>query len=245
MGAACRLGMDFNAQLRYYSQSAANFYQPYLTSQQAYIQNAVDDQGREVWVEVGDPNSEEFFRDDDFNLVDSDGEIVDESELNVRNKKEFYDPDLLPEIFSSDYRLSGFGTISTGISISKQFMKGFTLQGAFEYYLHDGSLKLGGNGEDSFSNFDSYSVNAAIIVDINALSQSGGFDMPGDPSEHDHNAHAQHSGHTAPAGVMYSHMLPNAGDMMVGYRYMFGRRDGDILHGTQKASDQDCGCQWL
>ncbi|NOR79526.1 MAG: DUF3570 domain-containing protein [Methyloprofundus sp.] len=231
-------GWTLTPNFRYYSQSAANFYQPYLTSQQAYIQNAVDDQGREVWVEVGDPTGEEYFRDDNFNLVDADGEIVDESELNVRNKKEFYDPDLLPENFSSDYRLSGFGTISAGISISKQFMKGFTLQGAFEYYLHDGSLKLGGNGEGSYSNFDSYSVNAAIIVDINALSQGGGFDSQGDPSEHDHSAHAQHSGHTAPAGVMYSHMLPNAGDMMVGYRYMFGRRDGDVLHGTQKASDQ-------
>ena len=111
------------------------------------------------------------------------------------------------------------------------------MQGAFEYYLHDGSLKLGGNGEGNYSNFDSYSVNASIIVDINALSQGGGYDMHADHA--DHADHTQHSGHTAPAGVMYSHMLPNAGDIMVGYRYMYGRRAGDVLHGSDKASDQE------
>jgi Putative MetA-pathway of phenol degradation len=40
----------------------------------------------------------------------------------------------------------------------------------------------------------------------------------------------------APAGVMLDHMH-KAGEFMVGYRYMYGRRDGDMLHGTGTASN--------
>jgi hypothetical protein len=40
----------------------------------------------------------------------------------------------------------------------------------------------------------------------------------------------------APAGVMLDHMH-KAGEFMVGYRYMYMRQDGDMLHGTGTASD--------
>ncbi len=40
----------------------------------------------------------------------------------------------------------------------------------------------------------------------------------------------------APAGVMLDHMH-KAGEFMVGYRYMYMREDGDMLHGTGTASD--------
>lgn len=226
-------GWTVAPRFRYYSQDAANFYQPYLTTPQAFSTNAVDDQGREIWVDADNPdNGVQYFRDENFNLVDSEGQIVDESLLNVKNKTDSFNPELLPDNFSSDYRLSGFGTISAGITISKQFAKGLILQGGFEYYTHAGSLKLGGGGEGSYSNFDSFSANAALIVDINALSlRDGGHGI--------HTDHSQHSGHTAPAGVMYSHMLPSAGDVMVAYRYMYGRRSGDVLNGTNNASDLD------
>jgi len=175
-------GWTLTPHFRYYSQNAASFYQPYLTSEQAYSKNTLDEQGREIWVDVSDPNNgEEYYRDEDFNLVDSNGKIVDESVLNVKNKTEPFDPELLPDHFSSDHRLSGFGAISAGITISKQFARGITFEGSFEYYNHAGSLKLGGGGggggENSYSNFDSYSANAAVIVDINALSDQGGLDI--------------------------------------------------------------------
>lgn len=227
-------GWTISPRFRYYSQDAANFYQPYLTSQQAFSTNAVDEQGREIWIDADNPDTgEQYYRDDNFNLVDSGGNIVDESVLNVKSKTDSFNPALLPNHFSSDYRLSGYGTISAGVTVSKQLAKGILLQGGFEYYMHDGALKLGGGGEGSYSNFDSFTANAALIVDINALSDPGGHEI--------HGGHAQHSGHnhTAPAGVMYSHMLPNAGDIMIGYRYMYGRRAGDVLHGPNQASDQD------
>ena len=53
-------------------------------------------------------------------------------------------------------------------------------------------------------------------------------------AEHEHHHHGVH----APAGVMFDHMLPKAGDMMAGYRYMYGSQGGDILHGTSHVSDQ-------
>ena len=37
---------------------------------------------------------------------------------------------------------------------------------------------------------------------------------------------------------MFSHMLPQADDWMVGYNFMYGRKAGDILNGTHSVSDQ-------
>jgi hypothetical protein len=37
---------------------------------------------------------------------------------------------------------------------------------------------------------------------------------------------------------MFAHSLPKAGDFMVGYRYMYDRQNGDMLHGTDTISDQ-------
>ena len=44
---------------------------------------------------------------------------------------------------------------------------------------------------------------------------------------------------------MFGHMLEQAGDMMIGYNYMFNDRDGDMRYGRAKVSDQtmiDNGC---
>jgi len=60
----------------------------------------------------------------------------------------------------------------------------------------------------------------------------------GGTGEHSH--HAMHHNHGAPlpAGVMFGHVMTTPGDMMVGYRYMYSRQDGDMLHGTEHVSDQ-------
>ena len=167
--------------VRYYSQDAANFYTPWMISQQAYTG---------------------------------------------------YDPGKLPANFSSDQRLAAFGALSGGITISKQFVKGLSLEAGFEYYTHQGSLKIGGGGANDFNNFDSWNVNAALKVNLETLSLTR---STGDNAHagHEHHGHGVH----APAGVMYDHMLPKAGDMMVGYRYMYGSQSGDTLHGTNPVSE--------
>ena len=146
--------------------------------------------------------------------------------------------------YSSDHRLSGFGTLSGGITIAKQIGDAVSLKAGFEYYTHQGGLKLGGGGEDDFADFDYWAANASLTVDLSAK-----FLPVLSSSSNDHfglHRHRGHSGGHAPAGVMFSHMLPSAGDFMVGYRYMRSERHGDILHGTGSVSDatiisQGCG----
>ncbi len=230
-------GWTITPRIRYYSQESADFYHPFLISQQPFNQPVIDDSGREVWVDADNPNNgTEYFRDENFNLVDADGNPVDESTTNVQQKTTQFDAKKLPKNFSSDHRLSGYGALSGGVTIAKQLAKGVMLEAGFEYYTHAGSLKIGGNGENRFADFDYFVANAAIKIDLAALS-FGGSNFK--HLKHiDHNGHHQHNHHAAPAGVMFAHMMPETGDFMVGYRYKYGRKGGDTLHGTEVASDR-------
>jgi len=139
--------------------------------------------------------------------------------------------------FSSDHRLSGYGALSGGVVVSKQFAKGLTLEAGFEYYTHEGALKLGGDGEGDYADFRSYSANAALKVDLGTIGRGVSYN--------DHAHHMEH-GTPAPAGVMSAHMLSKAGEVMIGYRYMYSRQAGDMLQGNDKVTDQailnsDCG----
>ena len=159
----------------------------------------------------------------------------------VSKQSEKYDPKLLPQNYSSDARLSGYGALSGGVTVTKKFAKGLEIQAGAEYYTHEGSLKLGGGGEGSYADFDGYLVNAALKVDLAALSIANS-----NHSEHSHHAH--HHGAGAPAGVMFDHVLPNAGDVMVGYRYMYANQAGTTQNGLNTVSDsaivnQACGSQ--
>ncbi|NOT83266.1 MAG: DUF3570 domain-containing protein [Methylococcaceae bacterium] len=164
----------------------------------------------------------------------------------------------LPANYSSDQRLSAFGALSGGIAINKQFAKGVSLEVGAEYYTHAGSLMLGGAGEGAYADFNYYMVNAALKVDLSALSLSKGKFF--NHSEHiDHSEHAghyqdsgdkkqsqpHHNHHNAPAGVMFDHLLGNAGDFMVGYRYMYAFQGGSMQHGADNVSDRaiiNAGC---
>ena len=176
--------------VRYYSQGAADFYTPWLITQQAYAKTV--------------------FGPDGITTVP-------------------YDPSKLPANFSSDERLAAFGTLSGGLTVSKQFAKGLSLETGVEYYTHQASFQIGGGGSNNFNNYDFWNVNAALKLNLDTLSLHRGSD----------NAHAHHEhGVHAPAGVMYDHMLPKAGDMMVGYRYMYGSQSGDTLNGNRSVTDQ-------
>ncbi len=138
---------------------------------------------------------------------------------------------LLPDYYSSDQRLSGFGTLSGGVSISKMFAKGITLETSFEYYTHAGSLKLGGGGEGDYANFNYYVASAGLTVNLSALGHGG------DSGEHSHHHDHQH-GASIPAGVMFGHMMEKTGEVMVGYRYMYNSQAGGMLNGENAVSDK-------
>ncbi len=183
--------------IRYYSQSQADFYQPYLVSKQAT------------------PGK--------FQSIDSDGNAV-VTQLNTAQ---------LPDNYSSDQRLSGFGALSGGLTLSKKFAKGVSFEIGAEYYVHAGSLKLGGGGEGAYADYNSYMANAALKVDLSTVSLAN-IKHAG----HGHEGHAHHHGSHAPAGVMFDHMLEKTGDMMVGYRYMYSGQNGHTLNGFNQVGDQ-------
>ncbi len=92
-------------------------------------------------------------------------------------------------------------------------------------------LKIGGAGEGAYADFDYWLANAALKVDLNALSFNGSSGRDA--------VHFHRSGHgaDAPAGVMFGHTLPKAGDMMVSYRYMWGSQGGTMLQGANRSPD--------
>lgn len=139
-------------------------------------------------------------------------------------------PYVLPANFSSDQRLSGYGTLSGGVTVSKEFAKGVRLETGFEYYTHQGSLKLDGGGEGAFADFDYWVSNAALKVNLAALGQG----TPGSGGSHNH--HGDHP--NVPTGILFGHTLEKAGDMMVGYRYMRNQQAGAFLQGDSSVTEQ-------
>ena len=132
--------------------------------------------------------------------------------------------------YSSDFRLSAFGDLGTGLTISKQFARGINLEIGAEYVTHSGSLRLGGGGVDDYANFNYYLAHANLNVDLSAPKPAGG----------DHSGHHMHHHHGAPvpAGVMYGHMMNQANDIMVGFRYMWSGQSGSMLQGSNKVNNE-------
>ncbi|BBA32338.1 putative uncharacterized protein [Methylocaldum marinum] len=143
--------------------------------------------------------------------------------------------------YSSDFRLSGFGALSGGITFSKQFTKGIRLEAGFEYYSHAGDLKLGGGGAGDYADFNYFLAHAGLNVNLSAPGSFAG-------GHHHHGSH--HHGSPMPAGIMVGHMMDQADSLMVGYRYMYSNQAGAMLHGTGRVGSRtltgsacgDSGC---
>ncbi len=212
--------------LRYYSQGAADFYRPLVITQQAHL------------------------------LIESDpdGNLIGLTPFSHA---------LLPGEYSADHRLSGFGTLSGGVVVQKRLARSFVFELGFEYARHAGSWRIGGGGEGGFANFDAWMIDAGLRIDLAtlALGRSAGRewvladgDAAADPASPDEapqghaGAHAplastgagrEHAAGHAPAGVMFAHALPQAGDFMLGYRTMYMRRAGDFKRGSSEPSDPE------
>jgi hypothetical protein len=136
--------------------------------------------------------------------------------------------------YSSDFRLSGFGAISAGLQLSKEFYKGkVKFNTGFEYTSQQGSLQISSNGEDGYADLNFFLASASINVDLSVLDQLGL-----DQSGHEHHSMGHQHSAPMPAGVFcFGHMLHQAEDFMIGYMYMYEDRAGGIRRGTQSASD--------
>ena len=136
---------------------------------------------------------------------------------------------LMPEYFSSDHRLSGFGSLSGGVTVSKEFAKGVSLEAGYEYYIHRGSLKLGGGGEPEYADYDYYAFNAGLTVSLSALDRGVNVSM-----EHTQGAHRNN----LPSGLMFAHMIDAQHQWMFDYRYRNSRRLGAVLQRTHAVNDR-------
>jgi hypothetical protein len=70
-------------------------------------------------------------------------------------------------VYSSDYRLAGFGALSGGLKLAKTFaglkpLQDLKLQIGAEYYDHKASYQLGGNNSGAFADFSYYLITAAF-----------------------------------------------------------------------------------
>ncbi|BAW80173.1 hypothetical conserved protein [Candidatus Nitrosoglobus terrae] len=134
-----------------------------------------------------------------------------------------------PQFFSSDYRLSAFGTLSGGLTVNKEFSRGIDIGANFEYFDHANALTLGGGGSGSFGDFHYYVASA--FMNVNLSSAFNSISSGGKHAHQDHNNHGEHT--LAPAGVLFSHMMDTPGQFMVGLRYFYNHQGGDTIHGTQ------------
>jgi hypothetical protein len=235
-------GWTVTPRIRYYSQDAASFYRPYLFSQQTFSRQEVDSLGRQVWVDKQNPNIQ-YFGNDLFNLVDQNGNPIDGFLVDPQRKLTSFDAGKLPDNFSSDHRLAGFGALSGGVILSKMLGKGVALEAGFEYYTRASSMQMG-SGNNSFADFDYYVANAAVRFDIEPTNSPPMGSSSGSSQSHSHASSHQHH-KIPPAGIMFGHMLDKAGDFMAGYRFMLSRSDGHMMHGAHRITDQtvvDQGC---
>ncbi len=194
--------------LRYYTQSAADFYQPFFLFNQPFpsklpVNPAV-------------------------------GPKLNFNKLPIRN-------------FSSDERLSAYGSLGAQIAVDKQLRDDLKLEIGAEYSTREGSLRLGGGGEPGYADLNAYTVYVSLKFDLagrDGLSDYRGSD---DASE----GGAQAAGGTVwdravPAGIRFAHALDKPGDYAISVHHDWGLQDGDILHGAQAVSDAaiaklDCG----
>ncbi|PPD21657.1 MAG: hypothetical protein CTY17_08290 [Methylomonas sp.] len=154
-----------------------------------------------------------------------------------QSQAEFFAPYFLAPradgFYSSDFRLSGFGTVGGGITIGKEFARGIRLQTSFEYTSHSGNFKLGGGGVGDYADFDYFMAHANLSVDLSARSLGM---MGGGGSDHSHHRH--HHSAVIPAGLLCNgHLLGAADDFMVGYIFSHTAQSSPMYHGTSPVDD--------
>jgi len=182
-------GWMFTPMARYYTQTAASFYTPYLVTEQGPYRTTAS--GARV----------------PFDLA------------------------RLPPYYSSDYRLSAFGTLGGGFTLNKTFAKGVTASLGYTWFEHAGNLKWGGGGEGAYADFNWWLVNASIKFDFDGTAMRAAADA------HAGHGHGDEAAGIAPAGVLFGHMLPSAGDSMAGLRATGMRQAGGFRQGTRPVGD--------
>lgn len=265
-------GWMLTPRLRYYSQSKADFYTPYLLTEQGLFTPLADPVKGAIYLDARNTtNGLRYYEDPtgtitpaiDTNpasrkygqpVVGSHGRAIveqgsgravgDQSLVdNLTQDSLPFDRDLLPQHYSSDARLSAFGTLSAGLIASRTLNNGMKVEFSYEQMRHAGGLKLGGGGEGGYADFDSYRVNLGLSVALGRqpLLASADAASPTEAAPHTHH----HQALMAPAGVKFDHLLEQ-GQWMLSYRLHNQTSGGDIKRDGKAQSDYELvnkGCQ--
>lgn len=131
--------------------------------------------------------------------------------------------------YSSDYRLSAFGALASGLTLSKRVNKALTFEAGAEYYTHAASLALG-HDAGAYADYDSYVAHAALSIDFSAPLLGAAAD-----ASRNHSAHGD--AHDVPAGVMFAHEGGERGAFMLSHRYQWQSRHGATWQGSRAVDD--------
>jgi hypothetical protein len=200
--------------MRYYTQSAADFYRPFFLFNQAFP--------------IVFPHNPDV------------PARIDFTKIKLKN-------------YSSDERLSGFGSLSAQLTVSKQLREDLRLEVGADYSYRSGSLKLGSGGAQNYADLHSYTVYASLKFDFAGRtgledyrnSDAGGAATAGTdgaPNAPSTDAFAV----SVPAGVRFTRLLKTEGDFALSLHHDYGIQGGDTLHGTKIVPDAtiatlDCG----
>jgi hypothetical protein len=153
--------------------------------------------------------------------------------------------------YSSDERLAGYGTATVELAIDKQLRENLRVEVGADYSYRSGSLKLGSGGVQNFADLHSYTVYATLKFDLAGRSgledYRDGGSGGGDSQTADTPAKAA-TATPAPAGVRFTRLLTDAGDVALSLHHDYSIQGGDTLHSTDIVTDAqiaklDCGGQ--
>jgi hypothetical protein len=240
----------FTPHVRWYTQQAADFYAPYLVSAQDYRSIARDSAGRELWFPAND-SLQLYARTAAGDYLDKNGAVVDATLLDLQPQSKSFDYSRLPAHFSSDHRLAAFGSVTAGLTVSKEFGAGFSLEAGLEYYRHASSLAAGGTGNSTFADVNAVMANVGMQIDLDsatrrsrresarpASSLAENSQLASSHSQHaEHDAHAHNHFHAAPVSLTFSAHPMTAGSFMTGYRFSTIEQSSQLLKGSEFTTD--------
>ncbi|MFO1368452.1 MAG: DUF3570 domain-containing protein [Marinagarivorans sp.] len=257
------LGQDWTVtpRLRYYSQSPAHFYTPYLVSEQGLFTPRVDATKGSIYLDSrATTNGLRYYEDLTGTITPAldtnpasrkygqkvvgrrggaivelgSGQAVADQSLvdNLKQDSLPFDRDRLPQHYSSDARLARFGTLSAGLLVSRTLTRGLQLDLSYEHLRRASSLALGG-GDEAYADFAAQRINLNLSM---ALGPSALFSPQAPTAPEQPQAHEHSKAPGNPAGVQFDHLLAK-GQWMLSYRQHHQQLSGDIHQGGAAQSD--------
>ncbi|MCX7056623.1 MAG: DUF3570 domain-containing protein, partial [Proteobacteria bacterium] len=187
--------------LRYYTQSAADFYTPYLITHQGLFSNVQDLVHGQIYVNADSPNTSPRYYEDlsiapPIDTVPSSwnyggpitgpngGAYVDAATGGVvasqaladilRPDTALYDQSKLPAHYSSDARLAGFGSVSARLLLERAITPNVQLEIAYEHFRRSAALRLGGGSDSGYADYSAYMFNVALRAKFGGAGDGGG-----------------------------------------------------------------------